>query len=313
MVFLSIAKNWFAMKNLQYKLLLTVLLFSISTVLLAQEENKLNSNKSADDTYFTVELHYISDAIFLGRKDSISSPYLYPSLLYQHKSGFYAKGSLSYLTKEHENRIDLFLISAGFDFNINDFYADISATKYFFSDDSYNVISEVEADITANILYDFTFLNLGIGASVYFNNGDKTDFILSSELSHDFITNNYKFQISPTFGVYLGSQNFYQEYFVNNRFVKGSGSGGNGSGNGTSETPVVESVTTVNVQESEKFTLMAVEFSLPMFYIENAFKFSFLPTLVLPQNEANLVVDGNIVKESLDESFYWIFGISYNF
>ena len=66
------------MKNLQYKLLLTVLLFSISTVLLAQEENKLNSNKSADDTYFTVELHYISDAIFLGRKDSISSPYLYP-------------------------------------------------------------------------------------------------------------------------------------------------------------------------------------------------------------------------------------------
>ena len=103
----------------------------------------MNSPKNATNR----NMNFINDAVFMGRKDSIATPYLYPSILYHNKSGLYASGSFSYLTKSSESRIDLFLITAGYDFSIKKLTGDISFTKYFFNDDSYNVISEVEADL----------------------------------------------------------------------------------------------------------------------------------------------------------------------
>lgn len=302
------------MDTYKFKFLFIALFVIFGTTVAAQTKDNNPESINTKDSYFSMDINYISDAIFMGRKDSIESPYLYPSLMYHHKSGFYTKASFSYLTKKNESRIDVFLISAGYDFNIGNFYGDISATKYFFNEDSYNVISEVIADFTTNFLYDFTIVDLSLSASAYFNTSDNSDLFLSSEISHDFITNNYKFQISPTIGVYFGSQNFYQEYFVNNRFTRGSGSGGSGHGNGSGMNNISETIiTTVEVQESEQFSFMALEFGVPMWYRQNSFTFSFLPTLVLPQNESNLLVDSTLVKENLETSFYWVLGIAYNF
>jgi hypothetical protein len=287
----------------------TLLLFFLFTVnVFGQEENSPNQN---DSSYLSAAVNFISDAVFMGRKDSISSPYLYPSLLYHHKSGLYAKGSLSYLTKSDESRIDLYLLTAGIDFNIKNFYGDISATKYFFNDKSYTVISGVEADITASLLYDFKIVDVSLAASSYFSKNSTTDFFLSSEISHDFTTSDKAFQISPTAGVYLGSQNFYEQYYIYNRFGSRSGSGqGNGPGGGGGE-PII--TTEIVLEESEKFGVMAYEFSLPMWYTNNSFTFSFLPVLAIPQNEATITVDGIVSKEELDETFYLMVGIAYRF
>jgi len=271
-------------------------------------QTKMDSTEKKN-TYFSVDLNFISDAVFMGRKDSISAPYIYPSITYHHASGFYTKGSFSYLSSSNDNRIDLFLITAGFDFTIKKFTGDISSTKYFFNEDSYNVISEVEADLTVNARYDFTnIINLSITASTYFNNNSGSDFFLSSELSHDFITTNQKFQFSPTIGVYLGSQNFYKEYYMNDRF--GNGSRGNGQ---VSESTIPQTNTTISIQESENINLMAIELSLPIWYSHKSFTISLLPTLVIPQSEANLVIDETLVKEDLKETFYWMVGFSYKF
>ena len=111
----------------------------------------------------------MNDAVFLGRKDSISAPYLYPSITYYNKTGFYTTGSLSYLTKSNESRIDLFLGTVGYGIKSEKFSGDISFTKYFFNTDSYNVISEVEADISATIGYDFDVFNLSLSLTNFFN------------------------------------------------------------------------------------------------------------------------------------------------
>ena len=244
----------------------------------------------------------------MGGKDSISAPYLYPSLIYHHKSGLYAKGSLSYLTKSDESRIDLYLLTAGIDFNIKNFYGDISGTKYFFNDKSYTVISGVEADITATLLYDFTIVDVSLAASTYLSKNSTNDFFLSSEISHDFTTSDKAFQISPTAGVYFGSQNIYEQYYIYNRFGSRSGFG---HGNGPGGEPII--TTEIVLEESEKFGVMAYEFSLPIWYTNNSFTFSFLPVLAIPQNEATLTVDGEVFKEELDETFYWMMGIAYRF
>lgn len=293
------------MKTLIHKIFIAFVLFGAVSVMTAQVENRSDSELS----YFSLSVNYISDAIFMGRKDSIAAPYLYPTLLYHHKSGFYASSSISYLTKADEGRIDLFVVTGGFDFTIKKFNGDISFTGYGFNADSYNVISEVGSDITALLGYDFEILNLSLSASNYFNRGGSSDVFLSTELSSDFITTNKKFQFSPTAGIYFGSQNFYEQYFVNNRFGNGRGqSSGQGQGNSGGLQP-----TTVVFNESEKFKLMAIDFSLPIWFAYKSFYAVVVPTYVIPQNEASLNVDENLVKENLDASFYFIAGVYYLF
>ena len=298
------------MKNVRFNLAIALMSFLFSNILIGQTDSLATQNLQNKESYLSVDINYISDAVFMGRKDSITAPYLYPSMTYHHKSGFYGTGSFSFLTKSDQSRIDLFLITAGYDFTTKKLTGDLSITKYFFNEDSYNVISEVEADVTANLTYDLDFMNISIAASSYFNKSSSSDFFLSSELSHDFITSDQKFQISPTFGAYLGSQNFYEEYYINNRIGSDRGSG-NGQGSGSGST--IETITTISIQESEKFNLMAVEFSLPMWYTEKSITISFLPALVVPQSKTKILVDEALVEEDLKETFYWMVGLSYQF
>ena len=296
------------MKNIAIKFVVFTLLVMFSNRVVGQNEiDTIQKLKETDSSYVSIALNYISDAVFMGRKDSITAPYLYPLVTYRHKSGFYASGSFSYLTKSNESRIDLFLVSAGYDFTVKKFSGDFSLTKYFFNKDSYNVISEVEADLTAAISYDFNVINLGLTSSLYVNSGSGSDFFLASEISHDFISSNNKFQISPNAGIYLGSQNFYEEYYMTSRFGNGGRGQGQGSGGAT------ETITTVSIEESEKFNLMAIEFSLPMWYVDKQLTVSFLPMFVLPQSEATIIAGDTLVEENLDETFYWMLGLSYTF
>ncbi len=299
--------NYFKSSFKLYKLIVKYLImkalkFSFIILFVLCTSSIIGQNKK--ESYLSTAINYISDAVFMGRKDSIAAPYLYPTIAYNHKSGFYGKGSFSYLTQPDESRIDLYLFTAGFDFKKNKLSGDFSVTKYFFNNDSYNVISEVTADISASLSYDFKILNLTVNTSNYLSNNENSDFFLSSEISHDFLTSNNKFQISPTAGIYLGSQNFYEEYYINSRIRDRK----NNYSENTSET-----ITEVVIEKSESFNLMAIEVSLPMWYSEDSFTVSFLPALVFPQNEATILNEETLVKEELDNVFYWMVGISYKF
>mgnify|MGYP000494981440 CR=1 FL=1 len=303
------------MKNVSFKIEILSVLLLISTVLYSQNEKDTFSIKNNEKSYVSIDFNFISDAVFMGRKDSIAAPYLYPSITYHHNSGLYGKGSFSYLTKSNESRIDLFLTTIGIDFTNKKFSGDFSATKYFFNSDSYNIISEVEADITGILRYDFDVFNVSVMASNYFSKNSQSDFFLSSEISHDFITSNNKFQISPTIGVHFGSQNFYQEYVINKQIKQtGTGTGsGNGMGTGTGTVDTTTTVTEIVIEESEKFKAMAIELSLPIWYIDNSFTISFLPVLAIPQSETNIIVNDTFQKENLKETFYLMIGIGYRF
>ena len=303
------------MKSYNYKLSsLLLILICNYTVFGQNTSDSVEQSKMEDPSYVSIAVNFMNDAVYLGRKDSISAPYLYPSITYFNKTGLYATGSFSFLTKSNESRIDLFLGTIGYEINSNKFSGDISFTKYFFNTDSYNVISEVEADLTATLGYDFDVFNLNLSLTNFFNKNSTSDIFLSSEISHDFVSTDRKFQISPTMGIFLGSQNFYKEYYVYNRFGSERSTGsGQGSGQGTGSTVDPIETTTVVLEESEKFDLMAVEFSIPIWYMAKPFTVSFLPVLVVPQNPATLTVDSAIYEEDLENTFYWMVGLSYRF
>ena len=305
------------MKSYNYKLSsLLLILICNYTVFGQNTSDSVEQSKMEDPSYVSIAVNFMNDAVYLGRKDSISAPYLYPSITYFNKTGLYATGSFSFLTKSNESRIDLFLGTIGYEINSNKFSGDISFTKYFFNTDSYNVISEVEADLTATLGYDFDVFNLNLSLTNFFNKNSTSDIFLSSEISHDFVSTDRKFQISPTMGIFLGSQNFYKEYYIYNRFGSERSTGsGQGAGQGTGGTldPIETTTTTVVLEESEKFDLMAVEFSIPIWYMAKPFTVSFLPVLVVPQNPATLTVDSAIYEEDLENTFYWMVGLSYRF
>lgn len=284
-----------------------ILIVVLAPLMVGAQSNKKSKKAESGDSYVLADLSYMNDAVFMGRRDSIAAPYVYPSIGYYDKSGFFVDASASYLTASEANRVDLFLTSVGYTFDSNKISGGISGTLYLFNEESYNVSSEILGDITAMFGYDFKAVELTMAASSYFNEGSSADFFAGLLIDRTFYSADNKFWINPGISLYAGSQYFYQEYYrtsrLGNRKGKGSGSGGTG-------TVVTEMI---DISEAEKFNLLNVEFSLPLKYYHNQFIFAFNPVLALPQNSATITTETEIITEDLEPVFYWSLGVSYWF
>ena len=108
------------------------------------------------------------------------------------------------------------------------------ASKYFYSDASYAVASELAGDAGAYFSYDLNFLKLGAGGDFLFSTG--TDISVNFNLSHSFEMgpDSGKWTISPTAQIGVGTQSFYRAYYKNRKFSFGTttGNGGSGSSHG---------------------------------------------------------------------------------
>lgn len=267
----------------------------------AQNNKKVDNAKS----YILTDISFQNDAVFMGRQDSITAPYIVPSIGYYDASGFFADASLSYLTKSSNNRIDLFLLTAGYQFKSNKLSGALSGTKYFFNDNSYSIQSEIEADISAILSYDLAVFEASLTASSYFSKNSNTDFFLGAQLAKSLYTTDKSLEIKPTFNIYAGSQYFYQEYYKYNRV-------GNRKGNGNGQNQEI-GTTVVGINEVDKFKLLDIEFSLPINYYYKSFIFSFTPHLAFPQSSATIITEDAVIKEDLKEIFFFSAGISYWF
>jgi len=283
------------------KNLILLLILCLPSYVVAQDHKNVDKEKS----YILTDLSYQNDAVFMGRRDSISAPYIVPSIGYYDQSGFFADASLSYLTKSNENRVDLFLATVGYRFNSNKFSGTLSGTKYFFNDKSYSIQSEVEGDISAILSYDLGFLETSLITSAYFSKNSNTDFFIGAQIAKSLFAIDKSLEIKPTFNIYAGSQYFYQEYYRYNRI-------GNRKGNMAGQNQ--QSTTTVlGIEEVNKFNILNVELSMPIRYYYKSFIFSFVPQWAFPQSNATITLENTTIKEDLKNIFYWSAGVSFWF
>lgn len=283
------------MKNLT--LLFYLFLVALPISLMGQNLKKKDKN-----SYVLFNLNYESDAVFMGRNDSVRAPYLVPSLGFYDRSGFFADASLSYLTKSEESRIDLFLLTAGYQFNSKKLSGLLSGTKYFFSKDSYSIQSEIEGDLTATLGYDLSLFKISLTASSYFSSNSSTDFFGGIQLDKSIYALDDNFEITPTFNIFGGSQYFYQEYYTYNRL-------GNRKGKSNLENPSINN--SIAIKEVNQFNVLNLEISLPIQFQSNSFLFSITPHWAFPQSNATITTNEIILKEDLKNIFYWSGGISY--
>jgi len=272
------------------------------------QDRKTSEKEPRDATfsYVLADVSFVSDAVFMGRRDTVAAPYLLPSLGYYHKSGFFADASLSYLVAAGEGRVDLFLLTAGFTFGKDRLSGGFSGTAYFFNDASYNVKSETLGDLTGLTGYDWGPLDTSLSLSAYFNSGDSPDFFTGIILSRDLITSDRQWMFSPSFSAYAGTQYFYEAYYNTSRLGnrKGSRRGTGGFDPATQ---------TLNLAEVEKFRLLNLEVSLPIHYFLGHFILSADPSLAFPQSPATVTGTDQDYAEELNPSFYIMAGLSYWF
>ena len=166
----------------RYARLSLLLCLGIMAGAFAQKTNKEKVNR--EDSYVLMDVSYMNDAVFMGRRDSITAPYLLPSIGYYDKSGLFIDATVSYLTSSDEQRVDLFYLTGGYLFDSNNWSGGVSGTAYFYNEESYNVQSEVVADITGLISYDFRLLELSVYGSSYFNKNSSPDIFLGFMADH---------------------------------------------------------------------------------------------------------------------------------
>lgn len=257
--------------NLKRYLLLSVSAFFVATNTQAQDDS--TQQKSADKSYFKAGLSYLSNSVYYGRKDSLATPYVTPSIGYYHKSGVYANASLSYLASK-ESRIDLYTIEAGYEFDITKkLSGSVYADKYFYNQSSTNIQSDIKGNGGFTLSYDFRALQLNTGADVMFAN--KTDFSLNAGVSRDFTIGeeNNQWTITPTVTTYLSTLNFYEGY-TSRRAGK----------NAQQPNGATVSSNTVITNRSTGLTLLDYELSVPVSYEAKKWGLSFTPILALPTN-----------------------------
>lgn len=256
-------------------------------------------------SYLMPGIAYVSDAVFMGRRDSVAAPYLMPSLGYYHRSGLYGEASLSYLLASGEGRVDLYLLTGGYAFEKGKLSGNFSGTAYFFNESSYNVKSQTSGDVTAQLAYDLGWFETGLGLSSYFNQEGGPDFFLGGFVRRTLSTLDGRLVLQPGVSAYAGTQRFYQAYYSNNRLGNRKSGGQGGGGNAPSD-PVE-----VTLQEVEAFRMLNVELDLPIHFFQGHFIFSLYPSLALPQSPSTITTDTGTFVEELDPAFYLIAGISF--
>jgi hypothetical protein len=281
------------------KLMLLSVLLSLSFWVYAQEAEKRASKFS----YGKAGLDYLSDNVFMGRRDSVAIPYITFNLGYHHKSGFFAEGYISYLPANGENRVDVYVLEGGYEFEVGDkFSASFSASKSFFNDGSYAVKSDINASLAGYMEYNTNPVSLYSG--LFYNIGNNADFALALGASHHFFLMDDKLDIAPGVSLNASTRQFYKSYVTlrrqNTRRLNG----------GTLATVTIPAAVDAEVK---KFKILDYEFSAPIVYTtQKNFSFTFTPTYAIPVNPLSFPRFPRFT-EKLSNSFFFELGVGYRF
>ena len=293
-------------KHFIIKLIMLLLLCDLTGVIAQDRERKdLRKVSTYKQSTFRAGVSFTNDYVYAGRKDSIASPYLTPYISYINKSGFFTRASISYLTEKSESRIDLFNVMLGYSFNGEHLFGGVNTNIFFFNAKSYAVQSEIDASANGYLGYGINEFDISADFSTLI--GKELDIMTGLELSKSIYADKDRLQINPTIYTIAGTQQYYNEYYIIRGSNSVSRSGRKGRGGSTTQ-PATQ--TTVVINESSAFKLLAVDLSMPIHYTINKVRLSFLPAYAIPLNSSSITIDQTTKTEDIKNVFYFTVGIS---
>ena len=262
-------------------------------------------------SYLEMGVGYLSNNVYMGRKDSSVLPYIIPSLSYFHKSGLFMSASAAYLQNSTNSRFDLETFELGYMFFTPRYQGSFSAVKYFYNSQSTNVTSEIEASLTYQNGYDFGFIRPTLTATANFSN--QADFMASFGLEHRFYLFHDRLDITPEFVANASTQNYYNDYYENKRYAV--------KRNEKKETTAIKTMTG-KVLDASTFKILDYEASVSLYYTAGKFTFYCIPTYAIPVHPAMLSIHevsftggarNYIASEEIENSFFCMLGAYYRF
>jgi len=299
------------------KLLLVTLLCSITisafcqTGTLPGADDKTGADEKSDksdaSSSFKFGVTYITNNVYLGRTDTVTTPVIAPQVKYTLKPGIYFEGSLYIIPNKPTQKLDGGDIGAGYDFDItDDFSGGASFTKMFYSATSTQIASSISS--TAHVDFDYDIADIITPAiSLDYNfisGGGNNDFLLAPAIAHDFITKGVFgtediLLISPTITANVGTQNFYDAYLTKKNFK---------SVKRTKEQNAILAAYTNKLGQTE---LLDYEFSAPIEYKTGHFIVQLVPTYAVVQNQLPKAIATRLSDASA--VFYVEAGVSLKF
>lgn len=286
---------------------------------------KMNAQDSSEDTktvksYWKADLNYLNNLVYLGRADSLTTPYLTPSIAYYHKSGLYASAAVSYITAKPYRGIDLYTLDLGYEFAINEIFSGvIYGEKYFYNKTSNSIKSDISGMLDATIQADLGLLKFTAEAGLTFAN--KNDYNASIGLEHLFESPSKMKGLSfnPSVNFYFNTLNFYEGY-SNKRITKKQ----------LANNPNFLSIGSTTTASKQGFCFMDWEISLPISYNYNQLTFFATPYFYFPQNQISTTTNATIKlrnggelkqvfdstpwsERNLKNGFYLEIGVSFHF
>ncbi len=272
----------------------------------------LLAQKEAGDTVknksfkLVFDLNFLSNSVYLGRKDSFAVPYLTPGITFLTPSGFYAAANASFLT--NQNRLDLFTLDAGYDFVKNNFEASFSASKYFYNTSSVNVKSALSASLNGYFTYETPYITPVLNGSMSLGN-NQPDYSAGLGIEHSFYAADDALNITPSFMANGSTQHFYDSYYKLRK---------NG---GKRKQPINSITVTQEALNASAFTILDYEVSVDLTYKVKKFSFYATPVYAIA-TAPNVIVttayrpNGTVFssqskQETLSNSFYCTVGVSW--
>jgi hypothetical protein len=301
-----------------YKLILWVLwLGGWASTALAQEDSTVNHSgaRSLPDStrkhsYFELGVHYQSDNVFMGRKDSVPMPYTIPMVTYNHRSGLYFSLSAAWLKTTTENRIDVVTMEGGYAFKAGHYSGDFTASKYFYNSESVSITSGIQSSLSYQNSYNLGFIRPVLTGTLDF--GENVDLEGSFGLEHKWKLLDDDLEITASFMANGSTLNFYDNYYKEKKFKKVN----------KKKTVTGTETITGTVINPSAFRILDYEFSAPISYALGDFTFSFTPSYAMPVNPSKtqvvtvLSTGGSTTKmqvEKLSNTFFFTAGVSFEF
>ncbi len=288
-----------------YKATFPILFFLCSSFLLSAQTK---ADDKTDKSYFQLSFDYISNMVYMGRGDSLATPYFTPSISYYHKSGFYATFAAAYLKQGRADRIDYTTIGLGYDFDISEkLSGSLTLDKYFYDASSSAIRSDIRTDMGGSLTYDFNIIQVTGGANVLFDS--KVDLVLNTNFAHGFEwgPSDKQWTLTPSIDFNFSTVNFFAG-FAHRRLKTGN----------------VLRMVTEPVDKGLLF--LDNELTIPLTYEAKKWGWSLTPTYAVPQGTINTTTNyyaGTKLLRSTDSTpyneihhinpFYWEVEVHYNF
>jgi len=241
---------------------------------------------------FNIAAEYLSDNVFLGRKDSVVTPYYGLQIGYTFRNGLYLTAREDYTTA-HKGRFDAGTIAAGYNFIQSKHWGgELFGEKYFYNSNSKSIRSQISAIIGGIACYENEWITPNMNIALAF--GQKTDVIINPSLNHEFAFLKEHLTITPAVNFSFATMHFMDAYYL--RLAKQEG-------NKKAEKSVLN---------SSKLNLKDMELEIPIAYQYKCWEFTLLPTWIIPQNPAKISVGTTTIIEKLSQVFTLQAGLKFH-